>query len=139
MCTTKTTKATKEENDPTYDIIGCAINVHRELGPGLLETVYEQCLAHELADRGFNFTAQVPLPVIYRGFALDCGYRLDLVIEDCVIIEIKSVEQILKIHQAQILTYMKLAKIRLGLLINFNAVPLKNGIKRFRLSDPSWS
>ena len=133
MDTTKTTKTTKGDRDPTYDIIGCAIEVHRLLGPGLLESAYEQCFAYELAQKGFQFKVQRPMPLDYKNSKLDCGYRLDLLIEDLVIVEIKAVEQLLKVHQAQLLTYMKLAPAPFGLLMNFNAVALKHGIQRFRL------
>lgn len=114
-------------------VIGCAIEVHRELGPGLLESTYEQCLAHELKLNGIQFELQHPLPVKYKGVRLDCGYRVDVLVEDKLIIELKSVEQIKGIHEAQLLTYMKLAGVKIGLLINFNVTKLKNGIKRFVL------
>jgi GxxExxY protein len=114
-------------------VIGCAIEVHRILGPGLLESAYEQSLAREMYLSGISFEVQLPLPVEYKGIRLDCGYRIDLLIEDKLIVELKSVEKILPIHEAQILTYMKLANIKVGLLINFNAVRLKDGIKRFVL------
>lgn len=121
-------------NDPvTKKIIGCAIEAHRELGPGLLESTYQQCLAHEMSLNGLEFKIEYPLPVRYKGILLDCGYRVDLLVEDEVIIELKSVEELLPIHQAQILTYMKLAEMGTGLLINFNVTMLKNGIKRFKL------
>lgn len=112
-------------------VIGCAIEVHRTLGPGLLESTCEQCLAHELQAGGIRFKLQHPLPVVYKGVKLDCGYRIDILVEDRLILELKSVEQVLPIHDAQILTYMKLASIRTGLLINFNVPLLKDGIKRF--------
>ncbi|MGH7798542.1 MAG: GxxExxY protein [Candidatus Binatia bacterium] len=115
-------------------VIGCAIEVHRELGPGLLETAYEQCLAAELSRSRIPFQLQVDLPVNYKGTKLDCSYRIDLLIDQQLIIELKCVEQLLKIHEAQILTYMRLAKIGVGLLINFNVPVLKKGIKRFLLS-----
>jgi GxxExxY protein len=114
-------------------VIGCAIEVHRELGPGLFESTYEQCLAHELTLNGIRFKLQHPLPVEYKGVRLDCGYRVDLLIEDELIIELKSVEQLKGIHEAQLLTYMKLAGVETGLLMNFNVTTLKNGIKRFVL------
>ena len=114
-------------------ILGCAIEVHRELGPGLLESAYEQCLAYELNRAQIPFRLQVELPVQYKQIKLDCGYRLDLLVDDRLIVELKSVEQLLKIHEAQILTYMKLAKVKVGLLINFNVQMLKKGIKRFVL------
>ncbi len=112
-------------------VIGCAIEVHRELGPGLLESTYEQCLAHELGQAGIAFKLQHPLPVHYKGIHLDCGYRIDVLVEDELILELKSVDTVLGIHHAQLLTYMKLAEIKTGLLINFNVVQLKSGIKRF--------
>ena len=114
-------------------VIGCALEVHRELGPGLLESTYEQCLAHELKLNGIAFELQHPLPVKYKGIRLDCGYRVDVLVEDKLIIELKSVERIKPIHEAQLLTYMRLAEIKIGLLINFNVMKLKDGIKRFVL------
>ena len=114
-------------------VIGCAIEVHRSLGPGLLESTYEQCLAREMDLSGMAFKLQSPLPVEYKGIKLDCGYRVDMLIEDKLIVELKSVEKTLPIHEAQILTYMKLANIQVGLLINFNVERLKEGIKRFVL------
>jgi len=101
-------------------VLGCAIEVHRELGPGLLESTYEQCLAYQLSCAKIPFRLQVELPVKYKETNLDCGYRIDLLVNDQLIVELKSVEQLLKIHEAQILTYMRLAKMRVGLLINFN-------------------
>jgi GxxExxY protein len=114
-------------------VIGCAIEVHRVLGPGLLESTYEQCLAHELRLAGIKFQLEVALPVEYKGICLDCGYRIDLIIEEKLIVELKSVENIMPIHEAQLLTYMKLAKIPTGLLINFNSKLLRDGIRRFVL------
>jgi GxxExxY protein len=114
-------------------VIGCALQVHRELGPGLLESTYEACLAHELSLAGVHFTLQQTLPVCYRGLRLDCGYRVDLLVENELIMEIKSVDQILGIHEAQLLTYLKLAGLRIGLLLNFNVPLLKNGLKRYML------
>ena len=114
-------------------VIGCAINVHRELGPGLLESAYEQCLAREFKLKGIAFCLQHPQPVAYKGIRLDCGYRIDVFVEDALIIELKSVEEIKGIHEAQLLTYMKLAGVKTGLLINFNVKRLKDGIKRFVL------
>ena len=123
------------EFDPLSNrVIGCAIEVHRELGPGLLESAYEQCLAAELGRSGIPFQVQVDLPVTYKGTRLDCGYRIDLLVDQRLIVELKSIEQLLKIHEAQILTYMKLAKVNVGLLMNFNVPVLKKGIKRFLLS-----
>ncbi len=114
-------------------IIGCAIEVHRELGPGLLESTYEQCLAHELSLNGINFKRQHPLPVAFKGVRLDCGYRVDVLVEDEFILELKSVEALKGIHEAQLLTYMKLAGIKHGFLINFNVRLLKEGLKSFVL------
>ena len=114
-------------------VIGCAIEVHRELGPGLLESTYEQCLAHELTDEKISFKVQKALPVLYKGVNIDCGYRVDLLIEDKLIVELKNVEKMLGVHEAQLLTYMKLSGINLGLLINFNSKVLKDGLKRFVL------
>jgi GxxExxY protein len=125
---------TARENDLlTERIIGIAIEVHRHLGPGLLESPYEECLCYELNQNGFNFRRQVPLSVIYKSTRLDCGYRLDLVIENEVIIELKTVDRLLPIHEAQLLTYMKLSGIRTGLLLNFNTAVLKDGIRRLML------
>ena len=114
-------------------VIGCAIEVHRELGPGLLESTYEKCLVHELATQAIQCTAQMALPVEYKGINLDCGYRIDLMVEGSLIVELKSVAALQEIHEAQLLTYMKLAHIRTGLLINFNVKLLKTGIKRLVL------
>ncbi|WP_221389689.1 GxxExxY protein [Dyadobacter sp. NIV53] len=118
-------------NDITGEIIGCCIEVHKELGPGLLESAYEECLAYELSRAGLFFERQKPIPVHYKEIRLEYGYRMDFVVENQVIVELKSVEIISPVHTAQILTYMKLAEIEAGLLINFNVLLLKNGIKRF--------
>ena len=120
-------------NQITEKIIGCAIEVHKELGPGLLESAYEECLFYELQQAGLNAERQVPVPVIYKEIKLDCGYRQDILVEKKVVIELKTVDAIIPVHEAQILTYMKFAKKEIGLLINFNVTLLKNGIKRFRL------
>lgn len=114
-------------------VIGCALEVHKHLGPGLLESTYEQCMAHELSLAGIAFKIQPALPVEYKGLKLDCGYRIDLLIEEKLIVELKSVAELLPIHQAQLLTYMKLARITIGLLINFNVTRLKDGLRRFVL------
>ena len=114
-------------------VIGCAIEVHRELGPGLLESAYEQCLAHELKLGGIQFDRQKNLPVEYKGQKIDCGYRIDLLVEGQLILELKCVDALTSVHQAQLMTYMKLAKIKTGSLINFNVSLLKNGLKRFVL------
>lgn len=114
-------------------VIGCALEVHKNLGPGLLESTYEQCLAHELKCAGIPFMLQHPLPVNYNGIKLDCGYRVDLFVDNKIIIELKSVDKVLPIHQAQLLTYMKLAGVKIGLLMNFNVRFMREGIKRLVL------
>ena len=114
----------------THDIVGAAIEVHRRLGPGLLESAYQTCLCRELLIRGIGFQSQVPLLVQYRGLLLDCGYRLDIVVNDSIIIEVKAVRKVLPIHRAQVLTYLRLTKYRLGLLINFNVEVLRSGVYR---------
>jgi len=120
-------------NEITEKIIGCAIEVHRNLGPGLLESAYEQCLAYELKNIGLSIERQKAIPVIYKEIKLDCGYRIDLLVENSVIIELKSVDTLNPVHEAQILTYLKFADKHIGLLINFNVKLLKNGLKRYRL------
>lgn len=112
-------------------VIGCALEVHRRLGPGLLESAYCQCLAHELSLAGLAFEMEVPLPVIYRNVKLDCGYRLDFVVERSLLLELKSVDALTPVHEAQVITYLKLSEIHAGLLINFNVRILKDGIRRF--------
>jgi GxxExxY protein len=124
----------KHINNLTEKIIASAIAVHRELGPGLLESAYEACLLFELTDRGLSVERQKALPVLYRDVRLDCGYRLDLVVEGKIIIELKAVERIEPIHQAQILSYLKLSGCKIGLLLNFNVKVLKTGIRRFVLN-----
>lgn len=114
----------------TRRIIGSAIEVHRALGPGLLESAYEACLAFELAEAGFNVERQKPLPVVYKKVTLDCGYRLDLLIEDRVVVEIKAVDEVAPIHRAQLLSYLRLLNKRVGLLINFHVRVLKDGVTR---------
>ena len=111
-------------------IIGCAIEVHKALGPGLLESACEECFCCELAQNGISCKRQVPLPVVYKNIKLDCGYRIDVVISDLVIAELKTVEKLLPIHDAQLLTYLKLYRRPIGLLLNFNVPALKDGIKR---------
>ena len=124
-------RETENEKDPrTAPIIGAAIEVHRQLGPGLLESAYEQCLCHELHLRGLAFQLPVDLPVSYKGLKLDCGYKIDLVVADEVVVELKAVERILPVHEAQLLTYLKLAAKPIGLLINFNVPLLTQGIIR---------
>ena len=122
-----------ELNDLTYEIIGCAYKVHSQLGPGLLESTYEVCLQHELLKTGLEVARQVALPVVYDDIRLDAGYRIDLIVNKAIIIEIKSVEALAPIHTAQLLTYLKLADKKIGLLINFNETDLKKGIKRLIL------
>ena len=126
-------KGFMEFDELSDKVIGCAIEVHKNLGPGLLESAYERCLSYELTAKGLRHEAQKELPIDYKGLKLDTGYRIDLIVENGVIIELKSVEKVLPIHEAQILTYMKLAGINVGLLINFNVIKLKDGIKRFVL------
>ena len=116
----------------TEKVIGCAIEVHRALGPGLLESTYEQCLAHEFSLQAVPFRLQVPIPVQYKNIKLECGYRIDVLVNECLILELKSVDKFLMVHEAQILTYLKLANISTGLLINFNVTRLVDGIKRYR-------
>jgi len=123
------------ENDPLRDpltnhVIGLAIGVHRELGPGLLESAYEECLCFELKQSGIAFARQTPLAIAYKGTRLDCGYRLDIVVQDELIIELKAVDRLLPIHDAQLLTYLRLSGRKVGLLINFNTILLKDGIRR---------
>ena len=125
------TEATESSvNEITEKIIGAAIEVHRSLGPGLLESAYEECLAHELMLRGVGFKRQQSLPVTYKSVRLDCGYRLDFVVSQRVILEIKAVERILPIHEAQLLTYLRLSRLKWGLLLNFHTSVLKQGIRR---------
>jgi GxxExxY protein len=118
------------EEQLTEQIIAAAIEVHRELGPGLLESVYEECLCHELSRRGMSFQRQAHLPVLFKGARLDAGLRLDLVVEDRVVVEVKAMERSLPLHEAQLLTYLKLSGKRVGLLVNFNVSVLKDGIVR---------
>lgn len=123
----------KEENvinQITEKIIGCAIEVHKGLGPGLLESAYEECLCFELNQIGLKFERQVPLPVVYKGVKLDCGYRMDIVVENLVIVEIKAVVSIIPVHEAQLLSYLKLYNKKVGLLMNFHVPILKKGLKR---------
>ena len=114
----------------THEIRGAAIEVHRELGPGLLESAYEECLCRELSLRGVEFRRQAPLPVTYKGITLDCGYKLDVVVEDQVVLELKSVKEVTPLHEAQLLTYLRLSGKKVGLWMNFNTVLMKDGIKR---------
>ena len=131
----------KTLNELTYQLNGAAIEVHRVLGPGLLESAYEAAFCHELSLRKISFVRQKSMPIAYKDMALDCGYRLDILAEDKVIIELKAVDHLLPIHEAQLLTYLKLARLQLGLLINFNVPVLKEGIRRLanNLMDASAS
>lgn len=117
----------------TGQVIGFAIEVHRVLGPGLLESAYEECLCHELSHNDVVFRRQVPLPVRYKDVNLDCGYRMDIVVAEKLIVELKTVERILPVHEAQLMTYLKLSGLRRGLLLNFNSAVLKDGIRRIVL------
>jgi GxxExxY protein len=119
-----------EENSLGSTIIGCAINVHTVLGPGLLESTYEACLVHEFSKTGLTIARQVALPVRYDGIELDSAYRIDLLVNDLIILELKVVEKLMPIHTAQLLSYLKLSKLKLGYLLNFNVVHMRDGIKR---------
>ena len=120
----------KTENELTNIIIGCAIDVHKQLGPGLLESAYKECLLYELKDFGLKVIKEKPIPIIYKDIKLDHGYRLDLLVNDKVVVELKTVDYLIDVHTAQMLTYLKLGNYNLGLIINFNVVVLKHGIKR---------
>jgi GxxExxY protein len=122
-----------ELNEITKEIIGCAIEVHRNLGPGLLESAYEECLIFELMKKGLEIEKQKPVPVVYKDIKLDYGYRIDVLVENSVIIELKSIDAINPVHEAQVLTYMRFANIHLGLLINFNVTVLKDGLRRYKI------
>ena len=117
-------------NEITGAVVNSAMKVHSLLGPGLLESAYQACLAHELRNRGFEVASEVPMPVVYEGHKLEVGYRIDLIVEHRVVVELKSVEALHPIHQAQLLSYMRLSGIPVGLLINFNVLHLRDGIKR---------
>lgn len=123
-----------ETRDPTerlsYEIVGAALEVHKQLGPGLLESAYDMCLCRELTLRGIPYERQVALPLAYQGASLDCGYRLDLVVGNLIVLEVKAVAKVLPIHRAQVMTYLKLLRMRLGLIINFNVTVLRLGIYR---------
>ena len=125
-----------KENQLSNEIVTAALEVHKFLGPGLLESAYEECLAHELALRKIPFQRQAPIPISYKGLKLDAGYRVDFIVDDSVIIELKAIETLLPIHKAQVLTYLRLTEKRLALLINFNAPLLKSNIKRIVLNLP---
>jgi GxxExxY protein len=120
-----------EINQVTERIIGCAIEVHKQLGPGLLESAYEECLAFELENAGLIIERQKPIPVVYKKIKLDCGYRIDILVENLIVIELKTAEEFNPVYEAQILTYLKFSEKRIGLLINFNVKLLKDGLKRY--------
>lgn len=120
----------KELNDLTYKIIGCTYKVHTALGPGLLESTYEICLQHELRKANLKAVSQFPLPIVYDTIKLDAGYRVDLLVEDTIILELKAVDKITPTHKAQLMTYLKLSQLKLGLLLNFNVNDMKHGINR---------
>jgi len=124
------TKRAKDENELSKIILDAAFRVHTALGPGLLESAYEACLAYELRKEGLDVLTQVPLPLVYREVRLDIGYRLDLVVEDIVVVEIKSIDSLAAIHQAQVISYLRLSGKKLGILINFNTLHLRDGIRR---------
>lgn len=131
----KTRKANMNRifSDLSHRVIGCAIEVHKHLGPGLLESAYQRCLAHELHLNNIPFETEAPLPIEYKGTRLDCGFRMDILVGNAIILELKSVEALHPIHEAQILSYMKLASLQYGFLINFNVPILKNGLRSFVL------
>lgn len=133
---TEITEKPQNINELTELLIGCAIEVHRTLGPGLLESTYEMCLCRELAMREISFVRQQPIPVIYKEVKLDCGYRADLIVDQRVLVEIKSIDQTAAIHDAQLLSYLKLTGLKVGLLINFNVRTLKERIRRKVLGPP---
>ncbi len=122
------------ENEVSGKIIGAAIEVHKQLGPGLLESAYEECLAHEMGLRNIPFVRQKPLPLTYKGTQLDCGYRLDFLVDNLVVVELKTVTTFAPIHTAQVITYLKLTRCKLGLLLNFHTSIMKKGIKRVVLN-----
>jgi GxxExxY protein len=133
---TENTEAIKNAKDLTEIVIGCAIEVHRALGPGLLESAYEICLCRELGLRGIHFERQVAIPVEFKGVKLDCGYRADLIVRGKILVEIKAVDQLAPIHDAQLLSYLKLSGLKVGLLINFNERMLTHGVRRKVLGPP---
>jgi GxxExxY protein len=122
-----------QRDSVSQEVIGAAIEVHRALGPGLLETAYEECLCDELSVRGLSFRRQVDLPVLYKTVKLTCGYRMDMVVWDVLVVEVKAVEKLMPVHEAQLLTYLKLSGLHTGLRVNFNVPVLKDGIKRMKL------
>jgi GxxExxY protein len=122
--------AEKDINEVSGAVVDAALTVHRQLGPGLLESAYEVCLKYELGKRGISVRSQVELPVVYDSVRIDVGYRLDLLVEECVVVEIKAVTKVMPVHEAQLLSYLKLGNFKVGLLINFNVLRIKDGIKR---------
>ncbi len=127
----KDTKTTKEEiNRLSHEVIGAAIEVHRALGPGLLESAYEACLAHELSLKHIPFKRQVPLPLVYKAVRLDCGYRMDMIVDGKLILELKAVEHLPPIHEVQLLTHLRFSEMWLGLLLNFHSLTVQRGIRR---------
>ncbi|HET9417776.1 MAG TPA: GxxExxY protein [Chthoniobacterales bacterium] len=133
---TETTKLEKGVNELTEIVIGCAIEVHRAFGPGLLESGYEICLCRELSLRNLPFECQKPLPLTYKGVNLDCGYRANVIVDRRVLVEVKSVDELAPIHDAQLLSYLKLSGLKVGLLINFNVRVLSHGLRRKVLGPP---
>jgi GxxExxY protein len=134
----KATEPSAEEDSIARQVVGAAVTVHKFLGPGLLESVYEQCLARELGVCGLAVERQVAVPVIYRGIRIDTGFRMDLVVNRSIVLEIKASENVLPVHKAQLLTYLKLSGHRLGLLINFNVMRIRDGIHRLVLTSVPW-
>lgn len=126
-----------QKDHVTQRVIGLAIEIHRSLGPGLLEAVYEECLCLEMKQASLDFRRQVALPVFYKGVQLNCSYRLDLVVQGQIIVEVKAIEKLMPVHEAQLLTYMRLGRIPVGLLLNFNSATLKDGIRRLQLARKS--
>jgi GxxExxY protein len=124
------TKSRDELNEISGKIIECSIRVHTELGPGMLEGAYQTCLMHELVEIGYSVKSQLTLPIVYRGVSLDAGYRIDLLVQGSVIVELKAIERLLPVHEAQLLSYLRMSGLRLGLLINFNVKRLVDGVRR---------
>ena len=121
------------EKNLTEEIIGAAIEIHRYLGPGLLESTYEECLCHEFKLRNISFERQKPIPLEYKGISLDCGYRIDIIVENKIVLELKCVDTIIPVHEAQLLTYLKLSGIKVGFILNFHVSVMRDGIKRMVL------
>jgi GxxExxY protein len=129
----------RKYDDGSEEVIGALIEVHRALGPGLLESAYEACFCRELQLRSLAFERQRPVGIVYKGLLVECGYRIDVLVEHHVVVELKAVERLLPLHAAQVLTYMKLADVRAGLLVNFNVTSLRQGLRRLSLAPPSPS